>query len=453
MVKKNWVILLIIGIFLIISKVVLADDLTVISSGINYLKSQQDATGKITGFGGESEWAAIAFAANAIDVSSVKNPSISLKDYLLNNPPSDSAPATDWERKILAIVAISENPTNFNSLNYLQKLEGFASNNQIGDINLLNDDIFGLLALIAGASSKLEIKQQTLDFIINHQNSDGGFSWSTVSPTNTSDSNDTAAAIQALEEAKIISLSNPNLDTAITKSKDYLLTTQKNDGGFGYDGSSDSDGSSTAWALMALNILGESSSSAALKAKNWLISNQEGDGGFHYMLGSGSDTYTSSHALIALDGKGWILNIYSPTATTSATPSASLTPTPSPTPSPSLTPTLTPIPVQSNNVVSTPILSSLPDAIPSPIPTPTPFPSLLSLIKTNAIKLTPSPASSPEVLGETITIDPQPAPTPKPSPSQQQLLINGFKDSALPVAGVIGLFTTFRFLEERRWKK
>ncbi len=448
--KKILISLLIIGLFFRNISVVLADDVTVINNGITYLKSQQDSTGKITGFGGESEWAAIGFAANNVDVSTVKNPTISLKDYILNNPPSDFAPATDWERKILAIVAIGGNPSNFDGTNYIQKLEGYANSSQIGDVNLLNDDIFGLLALTAGSSTNSQIKQDILNFIIAHQNSDGGFSWSTVSPTNTSDGNDTAAAIQALEAAKNNSLTSSNLDSSITNAKNYLLTTQKNDGGFGYDSSSNSDGSSTTWALMAFNVLNMSSSTQAINAKSWIVRNQESDGGFHYQSGSGSDTYTSSHALIALSGKSWILNIYnssSPSSTPSATPTPTATPsaTPSPTPTPTLTSSPSPTPTPTLTPTPTPVNSSTttPSATPTSTPSPTTSPELK--VEEATFIQTPSPSPSPQVLGEAISL--------KDEPNQQQLLVNGFKSTALPVAGMFSLFTTFKFLEGRRWKR
>src|SRR5688500_10052476 len=135
---------------------------TVIDNGINYLKLNQDSSGKITnGFSSPSQWSAIAFAANDIDTSDIKNPTASLKDYLLTDIPNNGS-ATDWESRILAIVAIGNDPTNFGNTNYVHNLDSFYNNQQLGDICSLNDDIFGLLALIAsGDSSSAQIKQDT----------------------------------------------------------------------------------------------------------------------------------------------------------------------------------------------------------------------------------------------------------------------------------------------------
>lgn len=407
MFKKVYILLIITALLSILTRNVLAN--TPIDNGINYLKSKQDLTGKITGFGGESEWAALGLSSNGLDINSIKvsTSSASLKDFLLSDQPNSSSPATDWERKILAIVAIHADPTNFNGVNYIQKLESFYNNNQIGDINLLNDDIFGLLSLIAGNSPNSQIKQNVLNFIISHQNNDGGFSWSTNSSINSSDSNDTAATLQALEAAKNNGLTNTNLDTSITQAKNYLFTTQKNDGGFGYDTASDSDGSSTSWALQTLNVLGQSNSQQAVSAKTWLLNNQENDGGFHYQQGSGSDTYTTSHILIALSGKGWLLNSVAtpsasltPTATPSAFPSSSPTPTPSPdttsTPSPSPAPIQNPTP----NPTSSPILTTTPSPTLAPSLTPIPTPYRIRVESTPSPSIIPSPI--PEVLGTNV---------------------------------------------------
>ncbi len=421
--KKVFIIVISILYLIVSSQSVLAD--ASIDNGINFLKSKQDSSGKITGFGGESEWASIAFVANSIDISGIKNPTTSLKDFLLSDQPSSSAPATDWERKVLAIVAIGDNPTSFNGINYIQKLEGFYNNSQLGDTILLNDDIFGLLALIAGASTKLQIKQDVLNFILAHQNSDGGFSWSTNPSLNSSDSNDTAASLQALQAAKDNGLTNSNLDIAITNAKNYLLTIQKTDGGFGYDTTSDSDGSSTSWALQALNVLGMNNSTQASNAKIWLLNNQETDGGFHWQSGSGSDTYTTSHSLIALSGKSWILRIFSqssPSPTPEASASASLTssssPIPTPSPTPIATPTPTPIPTPSPtsipsptpNPTLTPTSSPSPFFTPAPLPSSAPVPSVTPFYRPNFTKKSlpsVSPSPRPEVLG-TNNLDSQP---------------------------------------------
>lgn len=409
MVKRTFIFVLLLTLFLSNSLSILADEIT--DHAINYLKSQQDSTGKINGWGGESQWAAIAFVRLGVDVGTIKNPTVSLKDFLLSDTPTDTAPATEWERRVLAIAAIGENPTNFNGVNYVQKLESYTNNNQIGEASQVNDDIFGLLALIAsGINANTQLEQDVLSYIISNQNADGGFSWTTNPSLNTSDSNDTAAALQALQAAKKTGIVHTNLDSTIDTAKNYLLSLQNSDGGFRYDNSpwsSNSDGSSTAWSLMALNELGMSESTQANNAKAWLGNHQESDGGFHWMIGYGSDTATTSHAAIALSGSGWLsIHISTPTPTVSLTPPVV---TPTPTPSPTLAPTPTP------TITSTPTPTAAPTATPTSTPTaPTLTPTVIVL------RTTPTPI--PEVLGTTFKnsvkgTETQPSQTPSTTPS------------------------------------
>src|SRR3989344_4361449 len=294
---------------------------SVIDNGVNFLKSKQDSTGKVTGgFSAPSQWTAIAFAANGVSIGS-------LKDFLLTDIPSNDS-ATEWENRILAIIATDNDPTNFGGTNYLQKLESLASNSQIGDVCSLNDDIFGLLALIAsGNLSNQQIKTDTLNFIVSKQDAtDGGFGFSAPGCAWYSTSSDmTAAGLQALQKAKDNGLTYAGLDNAITKAKNYLLANQYSDGGFGYYGSSDPD--TTGWVLMGFNAIGMKDSEQGQKAKNYLLGKQSSaDGGFQsFDWGSSSfvsNSTTTAQALIALSGKDWILKIYT----------APVSPSPPPTP-------------------------------------------------------------------------------------------------------------------------
>jgi hypothetical protein len=282
---------------------------TATGQALGYLKSQQASSGAISGFGGESQWAVLGFVANGVDVAAVKNPNVSLQSYVLSDHPGVGAAATEWERRILALRALKQDVTNVGGVNYLAGLEALYSANQLGSPGLLNDDIFGVLALISAGGANAVIVQDSLNYLIAHQNTDGGFGYATSGAGSFSDGNDTAAAIQALVAARVAGFSHPQLEGAIASAQTYLLSTQAPSGGFGYDAFSEADGSSTAWALMALNVLGQSDSAAATSAKNWLLSNQQADGGFGYVAYGtvGSDTYTTSHALVALSGNGWLV--------------------------------------------------------------------------------------------------------------------------------------------------
>ena len=78
--KKYFVLLLAWVLLALSSQSVFAN--TAIDNGLQYLRTQQQTDGHIDGFDGVSDWAAQAFAANGIDIKTVTNTSVSLRDYL-----------------------------------------------------------------------------------------------------------------------------------------------------------------------------------------------------------------------------------------------------------------------------------------------------------------------------------------------------------------------------------
>lgn len=287
---------------------------TAVSAGAEYLSSQQQADGSVAGFGGETEWAAVAVAASGADPAETKADSgESLVDAIEAAVPAPTSPATEFERKIIALAAADKDPSDVSGTNYTQTLADAYDGTQIGDPTLLNDDSFGIIAAAAtGDDLLVPVAAGALDYLLSHQQPDGGFSWT----TNTcdlfcgTDSNDTAAAIVAMHAAETLEIEHPDLESGRTAATGFLLGTQQPDGGFGYDALSPSDGSSTAWGLIALNTLGSLYATQADAARNWLLINQNDDGGFGYgpKGTTGSDTYTTSHALIALLGTNWLLD-------------------------------------------------------------------------------------------------------------------------------------------------
>jgi hypothetical protein len=286
---------------------------TAVQAGVQYLANNQATDGSITGTGGEYEWSAVAVEADGQNASDFTNSTsgTSLTDFIQTDVPAPTAPATTIERNIIAIASTGGDTANYGGVDYNADLAGQDVGNQIGDPTLLNDDAFGVIAADASHDPALvPVAQDGLNYLLAHQGTDGGFSYTTtVCAFCGSDSNDTAAAIIAMYAGQDLGLTQGN-PAAQTNALSYLLSTQQTDGGFGYDAVSPSDGDSTAWALMALNTIGESVAAQAQLARNWLLADQQPDGGFSFgAFGvTASDTYTTAHALIALLGTNWLLN-------------------------------------------------------------------------------------------------------------------------------------------------
>ncbi len=241
-----------------------------------------------------------------------------------NNIPSDhlknitSSNANDYSSAILAITAINQNPKTFGGSDYVAKLESFFDGTQLGDSSLLNDDIFSLLALTsAGESSSNSIVLGTKNYIISKQNFDGGWGWS---PSASSDSNMTSAAIMALISAGV-----SNTDTVVRNAVEFLKTMQNQDGGFSYDASGTekiSDAASDSWVVSAIYAAGQNPSQWTKGDKDPIINlkslQDASKGFFHHQSGDQETSFSateSAYAVLALEGKFFPLNIFNQTQT------------------------------------------------------------------------------------------------------------------------------------------
>jgi hypothetical protein len=259
-----------------------------VNSAVTYLKTKTS-----------NSWISMALVAGG-EISSV--------DYLKT---TTGTKAIDFEAPILAMTAAGKDPRSFPNENLIAKLKSFYVSNQIGEATILNDDIFGILALIsAGEPVNDSVIQGAKGFILQNQNTDGGWSYGVGS---SSDTNTTAAAIMALLDAGV-----QKTDNSIVKAVDYLKGAQNTDGGFPYDPKSSygtaSDSSSDAWVISAINKIGENPASWVKDGNNPvqnLTSMQNQAGYFEYQTGSPEDSFTpttTSYAVIAFSGKYYPVN-------------------------------------------------------------------------------------------------------------------------------------------------
>ena len=278
-----------------------------ITDALNYLKGTQQSDGRIAAFA-TSAWAVMAIAAAGEDPDTWTNGGDSIVDYLRNNMNHlDPNKATDWERFILAVVAAGENPRDFGGVDCVDTLLGFYDGTQIGDNTMLNDDFWGILSLTSIGEN--QGVQNSQNFIISNQNSDGGWGW-TVGGI--SDADNTAAAISAL-----ISAGQSPSSQVITDALDYLKSQQQNDGGFTSEGTTNTG--VDAWAINAIADVGQSPVGDEWRKSGnnpigHLLSLQDTDGAFKWSATLRSNPeWMTTYAIIALLGESWPKDTTSPT--------------------------------------------------------------------------------------------------------------------------------------------
>lgn len=270
-----------------------------VAGALNYLRGQQGADGSISDFA-TSAWAVMAIAAAGEDPHSWQvgsNPTI--VDYLTTNAGSASS-TNDYSRMILAIAAVDEEPTNFGGVNFLSQLQATYDGSQIGNISLLNDDFWGVIALIsAGEDPASTIIQDSVSFILTNQNGDGGWSWGVGQA---SDADDTAAAIMAL-----IATGQSAGSAPITDALAYIKSTQMDNGGFESWGSTNS--ATDSWGIDSIVASGGNPTSTGWQSGlgndplDDLLSFQNQDGSFNWTPATPSNKeLMTSYAITALLG-------------------------------------------------------------------------------------------------------------------------------------------------------
>ena len=163
--------------------------------------------------------------------------------------------------RILALDALGRDTDSFAT-----RLEGMRRpDGRIG--TLVNSTIWGVLALrAAGRPAATSVR-----YLLRAQRPSGGWAWY---PRGAADSNDTAAAIEALRAAGVGPRSR-----AITRGLAYLRRLQARDGGFALVKGRAPDAQSTAWAIQAFVAAGRSPGKRAFA---YLAKLRRADGSYRY---------------------------------------------------------------------------------------------------------------------------------------------------------------------------
>ncbi len=272
---------------------------TEVDTALDFLRYEQTDDGDIGGFE-VSAWVVMAIAAAGEDPDEWKvggNPSI--VDYLAAHA-DEATTASDYARMIQAVVAAGEDPSDFGGVDFVDLLSSEYSGGQIGDPLLVCDDFWGVVALIAaGESAASDVVEDSVEFIKDCQQSDGGWGYDVAASWGT-DVDDTAAAIMALVAAGESSTSGAVADGLL-----YVKSQQTDSGGFGFMGASNPGTDS--WAIDAIVAAGQNPTSAGWTKNGFtplddLESFQNLDGSFDDYLGD-PDPWTTSYAIPAFLGE------------------------------------------------------------------------------------------------------------------------------------------------------
>ncbi|MCK4723014.1 MAG: hypothetical protein KAT75_06910, partial [Dehalococcoidia bacterium] len=243
----------------------------------------------------------------------------SLVDYLKENADfsSEFNIGTALAKNVLAAVAACGDPTAFGSGeatyapdgDYLAALKDLHNGTQFtdgfGSTDTLNDDIWGLMAVVAaGEPLDSAIVTSTVAFIEANQGFDGGWSWATSDNLwyYGSDCDDTAAALMALTAAG--GASAPAIvDNAVT----YMQFCQGPTGGFQYDAWGAENLASTAWTIDAIVAIGQDPTgpdwTTGGNPVDFLMTYQQPDGSFLDSAAWSPNPYrNTADAIIALTG-------------------------------------------------------------------------------------------------------------------------------------------------------
>jgi len=166
---------------------------------------------------------------------------------------------------------------------------------------LTNDDIFALIAFLTQDTNANDpIVRSIIDTILEDQKTTGAFTWN-----GTPGADITGAAINALSFAKNSGVEID--DSVFSGAKQYLKSTQLDDGGWGYG---NSDALTTSWVMMGINSLGEDQNDwtnySGISPWNFMADSLD-DGGYYTASWDPSQTdwFATKHAIPALLSKSW----------------------------------------------------------------------------------------------------------------------------------------------------
>ena len=266
-----------------------------ITGAISYLDQELQAPS----YTGMLEWSMLGYFGVGRDVgqlSAIREAQIH-QGILL-----DANKSTDYQRTVLGALAAGENPDGYGGKQLLQNIMAaqtpagkFADTiNGSGEM-LVNAHVWGIIALYAAGES-IPRADLALQWLIAHQNADGGFSIDVR--LEESDVDMTSMAVLALA-----CLEQDSSSTVVQKALAFLRTEQLADGSFGTWGTPTAE--SCAQVVQALTMLGmeptaEEWTKGGGNAVTGLLQFRLADGSFSHGLERLPNDMATAQALVAL---------------------------------------------------------------------------------------------------------------------------------------------------------
>jgi prenyltransferase beta subunit len=247
-----------------------------------YLESRQAASGGFAEPGAEATPGLTAWAVLGLRAAGRPAAEFSRARDYLDRSEAALASATDVELALVAHGALGACPSSLvGRLRDLVQPSG-----AVGPT--VNSTIWGVLAFRA---CREQVPRGTVRYLLRAQSRSGGWSWSRGSEP---DSNDTAAAIQALRSAGAGG-------APIRRATAFLRRFHNRDGGFELTDGRGSDVQSTAWAIQGLVAAGERPPASAFR---YLARMRRPDGSYRYSARyAATPVWVTAQALTALARK------------------------------------------------------------------------------------------------------------------------------------------------------
>jgi hypothetical protein len=215
-------------------------------ASVRYLESRQTAGGGFAEPGGQPTPGLTAWAVIGLRAAGVPERDLAAAREYLARTEGQLETASDLALALAARAALGERPQPL-----VARLR--AQSRRDGRIGpTVNSTVWALIALRAAGQPA---PRASVRYVVAQQHASGGWPWA---PRGAPDSNDTAAAVQALRAAGV-------RGRVIARGLAYLRRHQRPDGGFELTRGRGSDAQSTAWAVQAFLAAGHAPPRGSLR--------------------------------------------------------------------------------------------------------------------------------------------------------------------------------------------